>query len=134
MAGLCCSVNGNQPEGHGITFLPLKIVHKTPMEVAAYGKVITQTVLNTCESYFDKSNTPLTDDMFQCFRVELIVHLSKFSAVRSGECTLRAHQGAGIVLYAQKIIILDIGEIMGKFIIPLFFCMFLSAGCGLNIM
>ena len=126
------------------------------MEVAAYGKVITQTVLNTCESYFDKSNTPLviigsnavfcdnqvsleifchlTDDMFQCFRVELIVHLSKFSAVRSGECTLRAHQGAGIVLYAQKIIILDIGEIMGKFIIPLFFCMFLSAGCGLNIM
>ena len=57
MAGLCCSVNGNQPEGHGITFLPLKIVYKTPMEVAAYGKVIAQTVLNTCESCFDKSNT-----------------------------------------------------------------------------
>ena len=59
MAGLCCSVNGNQPEGHGIAFLPLKIVHKAPMEVAAYGKVIAQTVLNTCESCFDKSNTLL---------------------------------------------------------------------------
>ena len=45
LAGLGCSVNGYQSEGHGIALLPLKIIQKAPVEVALYRKPVADTVL-----------------------------------------------------------------------------------------
>ena len=55
----------------------------------------------------------------QRLRVKLIAHLGKLRALRHRQLAIGANAGAGVVLHAQKIIVLDVGQIVGKFLVPL---------------
>ena len=60
----------------------------------------------------------LANDVFQCLRIDLVVHLGQFCALRCRQLPLRAIKGAGIVLHTQKIIVFDIRQIMGELLLP----------------
>ena len=60
----------------------------------------------------------LAKDVFQCLRIDLVVHLGQFCALRCRQLPLRAIKGAGIVLHTQKIIVFDIRQIMGELLLP----------------
>ena len=45
--------------------------------------------------------------MFQCLRVDLVIHLGQLCALRCRQLPLRAIKGAGVVLHTQEIILFD---------------------------
>ena len=139
-AGHGGAVHGNQPEVHGKAFLPLEVVHQAPVEVALHWQTVSHTVLYPGQGLLDKrypagvidgGNAVLRDDqiavevcgnlaqhMFQGLGIEFIVHLSQFRTLRGGQLAGGAVQGAGVVLHAQEVVLLNIGQVVGELLLP----------------
>ena len=60
----------------------------------------------------------LADDIFQCLRIKLVVHLGQLGTLRGGQLPLRTVQRAGVVLHAEEIILFNIRKIVGELFLP----------------
>ena len=75
-----------------------------------------------------------SDHMFQCLWIKFILHLCNLCPLRHRTYSIWSNKASGIILKSKKIIILYIGKIMCKFLLPLMLCSCISTINSLNIM
>lgn len=56
--------------------------------------------------------------MLQCLRVDLVIHLGQLCALRCRKLPLRAIKSAGVVLHPKEIVLFNVGQVVGKLLLP----------------
>ena len=137
------------------TAIKPKVMEQAPMAVALHGNTVVQAVFHALQSTADechpagiigggnavfgddqialKTLVYLADYMFQCLRIELIVHLGQLRAFGAGQLAFRPILGAGVILHTKEIIFPDERQIMTELLVPGVLCEGFAAGQGLQI-
>ena len=96
-------------------------------------------VICGCDSVFGNDKIALeflmnrTNHIGKCFRIEFIGHLGQLRILGRIDLTEEPETAAGVVLHSDKIIVLDVGQVMTKFGIPFLLRVFLAKPLRLHI-
>ena len=127
------TVNSNQAEGHGKTFLPFEVVQQAPVTIALHRDTVIDTALHTgqrptdefdaaaiicgCDAVFSDDNITLKflvdgpDYISQSLGIEFVTHLGQLRVLRKIDLSEETEAASGIILDTDKIVILNVGSV-----------------------